>query len=126
MNEENEKREPGGELVAGKFKSVDALVSAYEELEAEFTRRSQRLKALEEAAATPPPERGAPDGEALYRAASENEEVRARILGDYVASCRGVSLLGGAGTGVTAPAARPKNIREAGALALGYLKKNQS
>ena len=32
----------------GKFKSVDALMSAYLSLEAEFTRRSQRLKELEE------------------------------------------------------------------------------
>lgn len=31
----------------GKFASVDALYKAYERLEAEFTRRSQRLKALE-------------------------------------------------------------------------------
>ena len=31
----------------GKFTSVDALYRAYERLEAEFTRRSQRLKALE-------------------------------------------------------------------------------
>lgn len=31
----------------GKFASVDALYRAYERLEAEFTRRSQRLKALE-------------------------------------------------------------------------------
>lgn len=33
-----------------KFKDADALASAYEALEAEFTRRSQRLKALEKAA----------------------------------------------------------------------------
>lgn len=31
----------------GKFASVDALYKAYERLEAEFTRRSQRLKTLE-------------------------------------------------------------------------------
>lgn len=31
----------------GKFRSVDALLRAYEKLEAEFTRRSQRLKELE-------------------------------------------------------------------------------
>ena len=31
----------------GKFRSVDALLRAYEALEAEFTRRSQRLKELE-------------------------------------------------------------------------------
>ncbi len=32
----------------GKFESVDALLNAYKSLEAEFTRRSQRLKELEE------------------------------------------------------------------------------
>lgn len=31
----------------GKFKSVDALLDAYNSLEAEFTRRSQRLRELE-------------------------------------------------------------------------------
>lgn len=36
-----------GEPFIGKFASVDALYKAYERLEAEFTRRSQRLKALE-------------------------------------------------------------------------------
>ena len=33
--------------VLGKFKSVDALIRAYETLQSEFTRRSQRLKELE-------------------------------------------------------------------------------
>ena len=36
--------------VLGKFKDVDALVRAYENLEAEFTRRSQKLKVLEKQA----------------------------------------------------------------------------
>lgn len=35
--------------VLGKFKDVDALVRAYSSLQAEFTRRSQRLKELEKA-----------------------------------------------------------------------------
>ena len=35
------------EISLGKFKSVDALLDAYNSLEAEFTRRSQRLKELE-------------------------------------------------------------------------------
>ena len=33
--------------ISGKFKSVDALLRAYNSLQAEFTRRSQRLKELE-------------------------------------------------------------------------------
>ena len=108
----------------GKFKSVDALVRAYGELEAEFTRRSQRLKALEEAEEkrSASAQQGVMDGEAIYRAATENEELRARIVGDYLASLKGVPLLGAAGAGVTAPVKAPKTIREAGALALGYLK----
>ncbi len=53
----NDKTERGMEKVAlgeqkgsaelGKFKDVNALLQAYTALEAEFTRRSQRLKALE-------------------------------------------------------------------------------
>lgn len=39
-----------GSAVLGKFRSVDALAEAYGALEAEFTRRSQRLKALEKQA----------------------------------------------------------------------------
>ncbi len=43
--QEEEKKE--GSTVLGKFKDVDALARAYGALEAEFTRRSQRLKELE-------------------------------------------------------------------------------
>ncbi|MBR4943547.1 MAG: hypothetical protein IKZ28_05900 [Clostridia bacterium] len=39
--------EKKGSYSLGKFKSVDALARAYEALQAEFTRRSQRLKELE-------------------------------------------------------------------------------
>ena len=40
--------EEKGSAELGKFKDVNALLQAYLALEAEFTRRSQRLKALEE------------------------------------------------------------------------------
>ena len=40
-------REQKGSTELGKFKDVNALLQAYTALEAEFTRRSQRLKALE-------------------------------------------------------------------------------
>ncbi len=46
--EEKPQREKAS-AVLGKFKDVDALARAYESLQAEFTRRSQRLKALERA-----------------------------------------------------------------------------
>ncbi len=44
---EVEKAEERVSTDLGKFRSVDALLRAYEALEAEFTRRSQRLKELE-------------------------------------------------------------------------------
>ena len=111
----------------GKFKSVDALVRAYGELEAEFTRRSQKLKALEEAASAPAPAPAeeptdAEKSEALYRAVTEDEGVRARVVSEYLQTLHGVPLMGGTGAGVTAPAIKPKTIAEAGSLALGYLK----
>ncbi len=126
MEEENGKQEaqeePKEALLAGKFKSVDALVRAYGELEAEFTRRSQRLKALEGEERKGEGAHPVMDDDGLFRAVSENEAVKARVLGDYLNSLRGVPLLSSAGTGVTAPPQKPRSIREAGALALSFLK----
>ena len=139
MTEEENKTEkpaPAQMPNLGKFQNVEALMRAYQELEAEFTRRSQRLKALEAAALS------AADGktdknadgtaaedaqtenadDALLRAVRGNEGVRTRIVGEYLASLSGVPLLAGSGAGVTAPAGRATTLRQAGALALGYLK----
>lgn len=133
MEEENVKNDD-----LGKFKSVDALKKAYEELEAEFTRRSQRLKALEQSKAEEVPQAGetpspsAPaepaeerGGEALYRAVMEDGAVRARVLSEYLDSLKGVPLLMGSGKHVPAPADRPRTFAEAGDLALGYFKSKQ-
>ena len=49
--------------------------------------------------------------------------MRARVLSEYLQSLKGVPLMTGGGAGVTAPVQKPKSIREAGALAPGYLKK---
>lgn len=133
-----EAEEKEGRAPLGKFKSVDALMHAYEQLQSEFTRRSQRLKQLEEGNKPSPAEpihdrqtegadsAGAPrDGDALYRAVSENEEVRSRIVSDYLRSVQGVPLMTGGGAGVTAPAVRARSIAEAGKLALGYFQNHK-
>ncbi len=120
MEEENTNANP--ETILGKFKSVDALAHAYGELEAEFTRRSQRLKALEEQLAAQPAEACAPCGDELYRAVTADEAVRARIVGDYLESLKGAPLMTGGGAGVAAPPPKPASIGEAGKLALAYLR----
>lgn len=138
MKEENETTKEEQPLVAlpEKFKSVDALVRAYETLEAEFTRRSQRLKTLEEQSkpqekptgegqSNEDSECAVSDSEELYRTVMGSEAVRARVLKDYLDTLKGVPLMTGTGTGVSAPNPKPKTIREAGKLALGYLKTKQ-
>ncbi len=122
MEEENKTETPAGapqgELFAGKFKSVDALLHAYGELEAEFTRRSQRLKALEEQL-SPKEEPQAAHAQAP-RASTQEEPPEGSVYPP-----RGVPLMGAGGAGVIAPHQRPASIAEAGALALGYLKRQK-
>ena len=141
--EENLSAENGQKPDLGKFQSVEALMSAYRELEAEFTRRSQRLRALEAApqqnAPAAPAAEAAPadgglarggeagasaeDADALLRAVRGTEEVRARVVGEYLASLpSGVPLMAGTGRGVTAPVQRASTLKQAGAYALGYLR----
>ena len=130
--EENEQQNSnaaeGGEPTPdlGKFKNAQALLRAYSELEAEFTRRSQKLKALEDAVSQKSEAEGAAAEEELYRKVNENEGVRARVLGDYLASLKGVPLLTNSGVGITAEQSAPKTFAEAGKHALGYLKNNKN
>jgi len=58
----------------------------------------------------------------LYRAASTNPAVRARIIGDYLESLKGVPLMTVGGTGVSAPKQKVSSFAEAGKLALGYFR----
>ena len=120
----------------GKFKDVDALLEAYSSLEAEFTRRSQRLKELERAAKEVPPAQAAsvqlppqpePSGTQPSDAAQISDELKARIIAEYLdaaAKNRGVPLISG---GVTVSARRkaPSSVKEAGALAQQFLNKRR-
>ncbi len=217
---DNEKKE-GALAVLGKFKDVDALARAYGALEAEFTRRSQRLRDLEKevenfkslsegsgaeklrrtararreeakrfdafvaevSAPTPRAEEpilpqeplaatqangaglptvekiseegemgedfaaiddgaeastirkegepfagertGGNPSEELFQRAIESDEVRLRIIGEYLNSLGKTGApLTARGTGVLAtPPARAKTVLEAGAMALHYLRK---
>ena len=111
----------------GKFKSVDALVSAYSELEAEFTRRSQRLKALEEKLSSQGSGERAQNADTVPAndvAGAEHDGVH-EPLPKETGLWKGVPLMGGEGAGIPAPAVKPVSFTEAGALALGYLRKQK-
>lgn len=120
----------------GKFKDVKALLDAYTNLEAEFTRRSQRLKELEKATSVKPaPEQSASvtddsqlgensTGKGLLEQALGDENVKKAIIEDYlkgVFANKTVPLLSG-GVQIPAPNRTPKNVKEAGRLAQEFLK----
>ena len=112
----------------GKFKDVQTLLKAYSDLEAEFTRRSQRLKELEhgnKAETEPDGAEASPSRqEELLKRALSDDKVRDAVIGEYlkgVAEGKGVTLLSGGG-GVSAPRAVPKSVKEAGKLASEFLK----
>lgn len=107
----------------GKFKSVEALQNAYLSLEAEFTRRSKRLKELEQGnKAQQMPDKGAlsPAGEEdILKAALSDESVRAAIIADYLKTLSAGRCAPLISDGVSACAAKtkPATVREAGELA---------
>lgn len=176
--------EENGSTGLGKFKSVDALLQAYESLQSEFTRRSQRLKKLEKEVENRAEMRGSEQGraeklkkvaeerkaeeaefdgfvaelegrevrpaesvarteetrfqpsvaedrefatlssDALYERANSDENVRLKIIGEYLSSLgkTGVPLMrGGAGT-LVAPPVKARSVEEAGSMALRFFK----
>ena len=118
------------EVSLGKFKNVEALLSAYNSLEAEFTKRCQKIKELESAInssdkETSPTEKIDENSNASVKNISEEE--KNNILQEYL---KGVLdkkqkpvLINGVGVGVKTPISRPKTISQAGALAREILDK---
>lgn len=115
--------------VTGKFRDVEALMQAYQALEAEFTRRSQRLKELEankeiSAPDTTKENAEAPSQEAEKRAEENvvsplSDEVKNAVIEEYlngVVAKRGVPFVTGGGA-VAAQRRTPTTLKEAGALA---------
>ena len=108
----------------GKFKSVEALLSAYLSLEAEFTRRSQRLKELEESKTAEASSPECLDGDKLIAAAMASNAVKDAVVGEYlktVSSGRSVPLIVG-GMSCAAPQSSPRSVSEAGMLVKQFLK----
>ena len=114
----------------GKFKDVKTLMSAYQALESEFTRRSQRLKELEANKENAPTAEAANGGAPSHGAESEAErakpaladlddEIKQAVIEEYLNSVcqkRGVPFVTGGGA-VAAQRPTPATLREAGALA---------
>lgn len=113
----------------GKFESVDALLNAYKSLEAEFTRRSQRLKELEEGNKARNmqgalSQDATKNREDFVNAAKNDVEVKEAVIGEYLKTVfngKTVPLIVG-GVSTPAPKNRPQSVKEAGALVKNFLK----
>ncbi|MBQ5930046.1 MAG: hypothetical protein IIX02_04560 [Clostridia bacterium] len=77
-------QEENASAVLGKFKDVNALARAYGALEAEFTRRSQRLKELEKLADNLPSNNAALGAEKLRKHAKARKE-ETKAFDEFVA-----------------------------------------
>ena len=122
---ETVEQEKGAEVSFGKFKDANALLSAYNSLQAEFTKRCQRIKELE-GERVKDDKAQAPSLELSVDNASDTqgttEELKNQILKDYLKGVlefkqKAVIMDDGVNAGVKTPKSKPKTIAEAGALA---------
>ena len=115
-----------GNVSYGKFKSAEALLSAYNSLQAEFTKRCQRIKELERDANKEDSSLATKEATTPLAQGITPEE-KEEILRDYLLEVeRGKSnavVMGKEGVGVKTPPAKPTTIAEAGKLAKEILNK---
>ncbi|MBQ8426578.1 MAG: hypothetical protein IJX16_02325 [Clostridia bacterium] len=122
--------EKSAEVSFGKFKDANALLNAYNSLQAEFTKRCQRIKELEGELhsvdkATPTESMSGNSTEKVADTTPEDkDQVIREYLKDLLGRRRSAIVMDGAGAGVRTPVRRPKTVRAAGELAKELLGKN--
>ena len=119
------------EVSLGRFKDVSALLNAYNSLQAEFTKRCQRIKELEserlsvdKTISTGKPKVEQSTEQERDTTPDDKDEVVREYLKDLFGRRRGAIVMDGVGVGVKTPVRRPKTVRAAGELAKELLGKN--
>lgn len=125
---EEEKGVKSEEVSLGKFKDVGALLNAYNSLQAEFTKRCQKIKELEGKLDDKTIVPSTPQAEKVEKVDTKEEKEKAEVLKEYLLDVLGKKpsavIMDGAGTSVKTPVNRPTTILEAGNLAKNLLNKN--
>ncbi len=116
--------EQTSEVSLGKFKDVASLLSAYNSLQSEFTKRCQKIKELESVALgdkenSPPKEK--PSEQPIGTNPLEKEQVLKDYLKELLGAKQQAILLDRAGLNIMTPPSKPKTIAEAGLLAKDLL-----
>ncbi len=112
------------EVSLGKFKDVNALLSAYNSLQSEFTKRCQKVKELEtqlsavEKASTPtqPESIEQPDKDLILK----------EYLKGVLNKKQSAIVMDGNGVALKTPVSRPKTLAQAGVLAQELLNKKSN
>lgn len=116
--------EQEGTASFGKFKSAEALLNAYNSLQAEFTKRCQRIKELEDATNK---EQSLVEEKPHSSAQGTTLLEKQQILKDYLIQLESgksdAIVMEAEGISVKVPYQKPKTIAEAGKLANELLKK---
>lgn len=116
--------EQEGTASFGKFKSAEALLNAYNSLQAEFTKRCQRIKELED---TTNKEQSLVEEKPHSSAQGTTLLEKEQILKDYLIQLESgksdAIVMEAEGVSVKMPYQKPKTIAEAGKLANELLKK---
>ena len=124
-NQENKVDESTTEVSLGKFKDINTLLSAYNSLQAEFTKRCQRLKELESAIektdkVKAPVEQSAEQEQDKLKDTTLKEEILKDYLKEIIGSKKPV-VMDGAGVGIKAPVKKPTTIEQAGDMFIELL-----
>ena len=106
----------------GKFKDAKALLDAYNSLQAEFTKRCQRIKELE-ARESDDKTKVPPENSQKEKPEISKDEVLKEYLKEVIGLKADALILDGVGKGIKTPVSRPKTIEEAGRLAIDLLAK---
>ena len=118
-----------GEVSLGKFKDINALLSAYNSLQSEFTKRCQKVKELEDRVKAldkdnspkVEPESTVKDDMVKGITPEEKEEILRGYLKDVLSLKSKAIVMGDVGTGVKSPTTKPKTVEQAGLLAREFL-----
>ena len=113
------------EISLGKFKDVSSLLKAYNNLQAEFTKRCQRIKELEGANKIDKAESESQPTPNVFEGADETKKEitvdKNEIVKEYLKGVIGAKqtavILGGEGVSVKTPVQKPTTIEQAGMLA---------
>ena len=100
----------------GKFKDASALLSAYNSLEAEFTKRCQKIKELE-AQLSVADKGSTPAQTDELREQPSKDDILKSYVKEVLLRKQSAIVLDGMGIGVKTPVQRPKTFEQAGKLA---------